>query len=156
MKHKAFTLIELLVTMGIIAVLAGMAVFNFNQSRMRARDVQRKNDLGQLKNALELYKIDTRAYPDDSTDFQDILLGGGYTKVTFNDPKGTDWATNNYDYKNGTDTMSYYLMACLENKADSVRATVSQCGTFPNGKGAGSECVCGDSDTGVMYIVNNP
>jgi len=28
MKHKGFTLIELLVTMGIIAVLTGMAVFN--------------------------------------------------------------------------------------------------------------------------------
>ena len=63
MKQKGFTLIELLVTMGIIAVLTGMAVFNFNQSRERARDVQRKSDLGQLVKALSYIKMIIMHFP---------------------------------------------------------------------------------------------
>jgi len=147
-----------LVTMGIIAVLTGMAVFNFNQSRMRARDVQRKSDLGQLIKALELFKIDNGKYPDPNDgDFQTQLLTGAYTKVTFNDPKGADWVADNYEYKNGADTMNYYLMACLENKADSVRATASQCTLFPNNQDPATPCICGGTSfSGVMYVVSNP
>lgn len=160
---KGFTLIELLVTMGIISVLSSMAVFNFNQSRMRARDVQRKSDLGQLMKALELYKIDNGTYPGtytnpDTDNFQPQLLNGEYTKVTFNDPKGSDWAK--YKYLNlGGDTMKYSLMACLENKADSVRAVVAQCLLFPNYQGGGDaeKCKCGGTSfAGVMYVVSNP
>lgn len=145
MKHKGpacrqagFTLIELLVTMGIIAVLTGMAIFNFNQSRMRARDVQRKNDLGQLMKALELFKIDNRTYPD-AVDFQGTLLGGGYTKVTFVDPKGTNWDSYVYTYTSASKT--YSITACLENKADSTRVIPSL------------SCHSGD---GVIYQVTNP
>ena len=56
--HTGFTLIELLVAIGIVAVLTGMAAFNFNQSRVRARDIQRKSDLSQLQKAMELYRND--------------------------------------------------------------------------------------------------
>lgn len=148
MKQSGFTLIELLVTMGIIAVLTGMAVFNFNQSRIRARDVQRKSDLSQLVKALELYKIDNGSYPVISN-FQQPLLDNEYTKVTFNDPKGSDWAV--YEYVNpGDNVMKYALMACLENKADSVRAVADQCALFD------TSCVCGIANAGVMYVVNNP
>jgi len=161
-RQAGFTLIELLVTMGIIAVLTGMAVFNFNQSRMRARDVQRKSDLGQLIKALELYKIDNGAYPGpyetppDTDNFQQTLLNGEYAKVNFNDPKGTDWGK--YMYVNpGSDTMKYSLMACLENKADSVRAAVSQCTLFPNNQDPATPCICGGTSfSGVMYVVSNP
>ena len=127
MKTKGFTLIELLVTMGIIAVLTGMAVFNFNQARVRARDVQRKNDASQLAKALEVYKNDNGSYiPPKSSDpdnsyFQTVLLEGGYTKTTFNDPRGTDWDT--YSYLSNDDGKTYYLRVCLENKADSTRTT---------------------------------
>lgn len=150
MKYKGFTLIELIVTMGIIAVLTGMAVFNFNQSRMRARDVQRKSDLGQLMKALELYKIDNNHFPDTADgNFQTQLSDEEYTKVTFVDPKGSEWPT--YLYINtGSDTMKYSMMACLENKADSVRANGAQCTLF------GASCLCGPSSVGVMYVVSNP
>lgn len=155
MKKNGFTLIELLVTMGIIAVLTGMAVFNFNQSRMRARDVSRKSDLGQLIKAMELYKNDNNYYPDpDNGDFQVQLNAGEYTKTIFNDPRGSEW--QDYVYTPSDDLRSYNLMACLENRADSVRASVEQCELFPNNLGAGLECRCGVSDTGTMYVVSNP
>jgi general secretion pathway protein G len=166
-NKNGFTLIELLVTMGIIAVLTGMAVFNFNQSRMRARDVSRKSDLGQLVKALELYKNDHGSYPEDpvyplpdETNLQTELLSGTYIKTTFNDPKGAEWQNYRYITAGATDTRSYYLMTCLENTADNTRAVVDQCNKFQNYAGEGAECKCGGTDIpnypGVMYVVTNP
>lgn len=141
-QQSGFTLIELLVTMGIIAVLTGMAIFNFNQSRMRARDVQRKNDLSQLKNALELYKIDYSVFPDTLGTNQDTLTGGGYSKVEFVDPKGSDWYDYVYTYTDVTKT--YTIKACLENTADSTRLSPT------------TKCPDADTGIGVIYQVTNP
>lgn len=154
MKKNGFTLIELLVTMGIIAVLTGLAIFNFNQSRIRARDVQRKNDLGQLQKALELYRNDNNGkYPGGSSmaDVQSGLLASDYTKVIFVDPKGSDWS--DYGYLAADDNKSYHLMTCLENRADSARADESLCALFPV---AAEACVCGAANTGMMYILSSP
>lgn len=140
-KQKGFTLIELLVTMGIIAVLAGMAVFNFNQARMRARDVQRKSDLSQLQNALELYKNDNGLYPANLTNQTTTLVTPGYAKTVFVDPKGLGaW----YDYTyTTTDQKSYTISTCLENSADTARFLPTiQCPSLVN--------------TGAIYQVTNP
>lgn len=164
MKNKGFTLIELLVTMGIVAVLSGLAVFNFNQARLRARDVQRKSDLSQLTKALELYKNDHGSkylVPDlevtgpDSTLFQSALLDDGYIKTNFVDPKGTAWGK--YQYLS-SDGKTYYLMACLENTADTTKAEAAKCILFqPNGVNpSGTNCLCGESYKGVMYVLTNP
>lgn len=155
MKQKGFTLIELLVTMGIIAVLTGLSIFNFNQSRVRARDVQRKSDLGQLMKAVELYKNDQGSYPPESTGFQTVLQSNEYIKKLFTDPKGdVDWRA--YEYK--VDSYGgYYLMACLENKADTAKTTnTTLCNLFIDL----SSCTCGPGNDpvnriGTMYIVSN-
>jgi prepilin-type N-terminal cleavage/methylation domain-containing protein len=148
-KQKGFTLIELLVSMGIIAVLTGMAVFNFNQSRVRARDVQRKSDIGQLTKAFELFKNDYGEYPDPEDDnFQTQLSNGEYTKVTFNDPRAADWDT--YGYVRPS-RLIYYLSACLENTADSTKAVDAQCTAAGR-----ASCHCGIDGAGVVYVVSNP
>lgn len=91
-KQKGFTLIELLVAMGIVAVLTGMAAFNFSQSRIRARDIQRKSDLSQLQKAMELYRNDNNGNYPESSGFQQTLLTAGYSKVEFNDPRDGEWS----------------------------------------------------------------
>lgn len=58
-----FTLIELLVVIAIIALLAAFVVANFAGVRQRGRDIQRKNDLAQLKKSLRVYYNDFQAYP---------------------------------------------------------------------------------------------
>lgn len=146
MKQKGFTLIELLVTMGIIAVLSGLAVFNFNQARMRARDVQRKSDLSQLQKALELYRNDNNGrYPQSIADQATVLVTAGYSKTVFVDPKAESWTNYVYTptYTNGV-VKGYSITACFENKADSTR-------TLPT-----RNCPDLAVGPGVIYTVTNP
>ncbi len=116
MKTRGFTLIELVVVMAIIAILTGLSVFNFNQARMKARDISRKNDLKQLQNALELYK--NEQFPQT---FPAALasLTPTYIKVVPVDPKekslSGSWTAYTYTQLTG---LTYTLTACLENKGD--------------------------------------
>ncbi len=162
MNKKGFTLIELLVAMGIIAVLTGMAVFNFNQARVRARDIQRKSDLSQLQKSLEVYKNDHDGdYPDQGA-FQDTLKNDGYIKTEFNDPRKGEWA--DYYYAPSVDSKTYYLMACLENNADSTKTSAAEysavCSLFTAfNPGVASSCNCGANSadsSGVMYTLSQP
>lgn len=160
-KNKGFTLIELLVAMGIIAVLTGMAVFNFNQARVRARDIQRKSDLSQLQKALELYKNDNNGIYPQGTGFQTTLMDGQYTKVKFNDPRVGEWA--DYYYEVSLDRRTYYLMTCLENVTDVSKSKETgdngACASFLANFSSAKSCKCGATmadDSGVMYTLSQP
>ena len=152
--NKGFTLIELLVAMGIVAVLTGMAAFNFNQSRVRARDIQRKSDLSQMQKAMELYRNDYNGNYPPAEDFQATLQTGGYTKIEFNDPRDGEWS--DYYYSPSVDFKSYYLMTCLENTTDQTKTTDNAiCGLFKNPP----SCQCGATaadNSGVMYTLSQP
>ena len=65
LTRKSFTLIELLIVIAILGVLAAAVLVAINPGKRmgQARDAQRKNDLGQLKNALEAYNVVYGAYP---------------------------------------------------------------------------------------------
>ena len=54
-RHKGFTLIELLVVISVIGILASLAIVSFSGSQKQARDTQRKSDLKQFQNSLELF-----------------------------------------------------------------------------------------------------
>ncbi len=117
-KNNGFTLIELLVVISIIGVLSGMAMFNFQQARERARDVQRKNDLKQLQNALESYKNDqAEAHYPDTVDIGDLTPD--YIKKIPTDPKEQklDDSWVDYSYTRNS-VLDYDLVACLENTGD--------------------------------------
>jgi len=152
-KNKGFTLIELLVSMGIMAVLTGLAVFNFNQSRVRARDVRRKSDVSQLQKAMEVYRNDNNQYPAYDANFnnvQTVLKNAGYIKDIFHDPRESEWV--GYSYKPENSNKIYYLMTCLENTADTTKTTdLAQCQKFSGDTGT---CEC--SSGGVMYILTQP
>lgn len=64
---KGFSLIELLVVIAIIAIILGLAMPNYLGARQRGRDAKRKEELGQMKNALRLYYNDYARYPSDAT-----------------------------------------------------------------------------------------
>lgn len=114
-----FTLIELLVVISIIGILAALIMVNFNAARERARDVQRKSDLDQIKKALRMYYNDNGLYPATGSlswgsVFQSADGDMVYMKVLPNDPK--EGVT--YNYTQASSGQDFCLWAILENKSD--------------------------------------
>ena len=63
-QKNAFTLVELLIVIIIIAVLAAILIPKFADSGLRSKEAALKADLKVLRNAVELFRVDTSAYPD--------------------------------------------------------------------------------------------
>lgn len=132
---KGFSLIELLVVIGIIAILTGLVAFNFNSARMRARDVQRKSDLRELRSALELYKNDNNQQYPSSDDYGSLIIelnAGGYIQQDLKDPKiaqtGDTGSWEEYTYTLINPAL-YQITMCFENKADdTLPSTAASCG----------------------------
>ena len=72
---KGFTLLELLVVIAIIAVIVAVGVANFVGARQKARDIRKKAEMQQVKNALRLYFNDWTTYPTIAS--SNDLLGCG-------------------------------------------------------------------------------
>lgn len=69
MKRKsAFTLVELLIVIIVIAILAAIAIPKFANSGTRSREAALKGNLKLLRNAIELFRNDTGAFPSALTD----------------------------------------------------------------------------------------
>ncbi len=77
MNKRGFTLIELLVVIAIIAVLVAFAAINYVGIREKAKDLRKKTELGQVKNAMLLYFNEYANYPGPSTTTTNDLYGCG-------------------------------------------------------------------------------
>jgi prepilin-type N-terminal cleavage/methylation domain-containing protein len=62
-KARAFTLIELLIVVGIIAILAAIAVPNFLEAQVRAKVSRTKADIRTIAVGMETYAVDNNKYP---------------------------------------------------------------------------------------------
>lgn len=122
--NSGFTLIELLVVIAIIGTLSALLLPNYMDTRMRARDAQRKSDLKTLQKAIEMYRLDHGAtYPatDDFLKPSDNILKDGnniYLPDVPHDPLSTSSNVIRYGYYAKDNNISYSLCACLENTAD--------------------------------------
>jgi len=67
MNHlrRGFTLIELLVVVGIISILAAIALPNFLEAQLRAKVARVKADMRVVSVAWEAYAVDNNRYPVD-------------------------------------------------------------------------------------------
>jgi prepilin-type N-terminal cleavage/methylation domain-containing protein len=74
---NGFTLIELLVVIAIIAVLVAFSVANFVGARSRARDVKKKSEMQEVKNALRLFYNEYNSYPGPATASNNTFNGCG-------------------------------------------------------------------------------
>src|ERR1700686_2787242 len=63
-KNRGFTLIELIVVVTIIGILAGIAISNVRFAQQKAREAALKDDLHEMRKAIDDYYADKQKYPD--------------------------------------------------------------------------------------------
>ena len=134
-QKSGFTLIELLVVISVIGLLAALIMVNFNAARERARDVQRKSDLNQVKNGLRMYYNDANLYPETGTGNKIKACGNPatttfewgsaftcgsmtYMRLLPQDPIWKQAGDPNYNYTQADSGQNFCLWATLENKSD--------------------------------------
>jgi general secretion pathway protein G len=88
---SGFTLIEVLIVMVIITILAGIGLAMYNNSVIRAREAVLKEDLFQMREAIDQYYADKNKWPPTL----DALVTEKYIRKIPDDPiTGTaDWRT---------------------------------------------------------------
>ena len=87
-----FTLIELLVVISMISILAAMGMVQYQNSVRRTKEVTLKNDLFQMRDAIDQYYADKGKYPASL----DSLASDGYIRKIPDDPitqSATTWTT---------------------------------------------------------------
>jgi len=62
-KSHGFTLIELLIVISIILILIGMAAGNYRKTVIRANETVLKQDLVEMRKAIDNYTLDKQAAP---------------------------------------------------------------------------------------------
>ncbi|MGC2210186.1 MAG: prepilin-type N-terminal cleavage/methylation domain-containing protein [Candidatus Korobacteraceae bacterium] len=95
-KNAGFTMFELMVVCAIIAILASIAVGNYQHSIWRAREAVLRNDLFTLRSSIDQYTLDKQKAPQSLDD----LVTAGYIKAIPKDPitNSTDtWVTEQED-----------------------------------------------------------
>lgn len=88
-----FTLIELMLVVAIITILMTLAASSYTQSLQRAREAALKDDLFEMRRAIENYQLDKEAAPGSLQD----LVDAGYLHIIPLDPitHAKDWNTEN-------------------------------------------------------------
>jgi general secretion pathway protein G len=89
--ERGFTLIEVLVVMVIITILAGVSVAMYSNSVNRAKEAVLKEDLKEMREAIDAYHADKNKWPPSL----DALVTEKYIRQVPVDPitNAADWTT---------------------------------------------------------------
>jgi type II secretion system protein G len=65
--NKGFTLIELLIVLAILSILTSILIPKLSESRVKARDAKRLQDMKNITTALNMYYLDNGHLPRTNT-----------------------------------------------------------------------------------------
>jgi general secretion pathway protein G len=91
-SSAGFTLIEMMVVMALIVILAGVGVMSYTNSVKRAQEATLKEDLFQMRGAIDQYYADKNKYPESL----EALVADKYIRGLPVDPftnSSTTWTT---------------------------------------------------------------
>jgi general secretion pathway protein G len=81
-RTRGFTLIELMIVISIILILMGVAIPNYQQSVLHARESVLRQDLRVIRDAIDQYTLDKQKAPQALQD----LVAANYLKEIPEDP----------------------------------------------------------------------
>ena len=128
-SEKGFTLLELLVVIVIIGILALLVIPNLTSAPKKARDIDRKTDLGAIQKGLEEYYLSYAKYPTLLTEL--TAMSPPIIKVLPTDTIGTGVYVYTYT---PSGTSAYSLKACLENGSDTGKNTATDATCAPSNR----------------------
>jgi len=138
-NNSGLTLIELLITLVILSILATVGFGQYRTSQIKARDAQRKADLGNIARALEMYYNDHQSYPLSANGRITVERGESVEELEWGADK---FSTDEVIYMqtlpqepssgpqycySSSDGSSFYLFSLLENENDPAYAGEYQC-----------------------------
>lgn len=116
-KQAGFTMLEIMIVLVIVAVLAALVVPNVMGRPDEARIVAAQTDINNIKQALQLYKVDNRRYPTSQQGLKALVTKPSsppvpnnwklYIDKLPNDPWGNPYQYLNPGIKGEVDVMSY-------------------------------------------------
>ena len=105
MSKKGYTLLELMIVVAIAGILVSLAIPNFQQSAMKAKETALKQNLFTMRTVLDQYYSDRGDYPDSL----DSLVEAQYLRSIPLDPftkSSTTWAEIFEEQEEGDDSPS--------------------------------------------------
>jgi len=120
--QKGFTLIELMIVVGILAILAAIAIPQFVQYRYRGYRAELNSDLKNAYTAAQAYFSD---YPDATIDGVAKLTGAGYLASP-----NVGWSSGNMKLDSGTISLTHGRLPAAKNTGSvSNQGTITMPGT---------------------------
>ena len=103
MGKKGYTLLELMIVVAIVGILVSLAIPNFQQSAMKAKEIALKQNLFTMRAVLDQYYADRGDYPESL----DSLVEAQYLRSIPMDPftkSSTTWAEIYEEQEEGDDS----------------------------------------------------